>query len=108
MQIEDFILHLQTPDNRSGSASTREPHRCSGLRLAPGPRLPGPLRHDLLRHARGLGRHGLHLDKPLTGPDCTLFDVLDATAYVTPAQVAKGDTITADYSAFGTVSCHFG
>lgn len=25
------------------------------------------------------------LDKPLPGPDCTLFDVLDATAYVTPA-----------------------
>jgi len=25
------------------------------------------------------------LDKPLSGPDCTLFDVLDATAYVTPA-----------------------
>jgi 2-oxo-hept-3-ene-1,7-dioate hydratase len=25
------------------------------------------------------------LDKPLAGPDCTLFDVLDATAYVTPA-----------------------
>jgi len=25
------------------------------------------------------------LDKPLGGPDCTLFDVLDATAYVTPA-----------------------
>jgi 2-oxo-hept-3-ene-1,7-dioate hydratase len=25
------------------------------------------------------------LAKPLAGPDCTLFDVLDATAYVTPA-----------------------
>jgi 2-oxo-hept-3-ene-1,7-dioate hydratase len=25
------------------------------------------------------------LAKPLSGPDCTLFDVLDATAYVTPA-----------------------
>ncbi|VTU41278.1 2-keto-4-pentenoate hydratase [Variovorax sp. PBS-H4] len=25
------------------------------------------------------------LRKPLSGPDCTLFDVLDATAYVTPA-----------------------
>ena len=25
------------------------------------------------------------LDKPLSGPDCTLFDVLDATGYVTPA-----------------------
>jgi 2-oxo-hept-3-ene-1,7-dioate hydratase len=25
------------------------------------------------------------LDKPLTGPHCSLFDVLDATAYVTPA-----------------------
>jgi len=25
------------------------------------------------------------LDKPLAGPDCTLFDVLDATAYVMPA-----------------------
>lgn len=25
------------------------------------------------------------LDKPLSGPHCTLFDVLDATAYVTPA-----------------------
>ncbi|KAF7962241.1 2-oxo-hepta-3-ene-1,7-dioate hydratase [Cupriavidus sp. UYMU48A] len=25
------------------------------------------------------------LDKPLSGPDCTLFDVLDATAYITPA-----------------------
>ncbi|MES2183739.1 MAG: 2-oxo-hepta-3-ene-1,7-dioic acid hydratase [Pseudomonadota bacterium] len=25
------------------------------------------------------------LDRPLAGPDCTLFDVLDATAYVTPA-----------------------
>jgi 2-oxo-hept-3-ene-1,7-dioate hydratase len=25
------------------------------------------------------------LHRPLTGPDCTLFDVLDATAYVTPA-----------------------
>ncbi|WP_454726990.1 MULTISPECIES: 2-oxo-hept-4-ene-1,7-dioate hydratase [Cupriavidus] len=25
------------------------------------------------------------LDKPLSGPDCTLFDVLDATRYVTPA-----------------------
>jgi len=25
------------------------------------------------------------LAKPLTGPDCTLFDVLDATAYVVPA-----------------------
>jgi 2-oxo-hept-3-ene-1,7-dioate hydratase len=25
------------------------------------------------------------LDKPLAGPHCTLFDVLDATAYVTPA-----------------------
>ncbi|MEO6897142.1 MAG: 2-oxo-hepta-3-ene-1,7-dioic acid hydratase, partial [Caldimonas sp.] len=25
------------------------------------------------------------LDKPLAGPDCTLFDVLDATGYVTPA-----------------------
>ncbi|MCB2001774.1 MAG: 2-oxo-hepta-3-ene-1,7-dioic acid hydratase, partial [Rhodoferax sp.] len=25
------------------------------------------------------------LDKPLSGPDCSLFDVLDATAYVTPA-----------------------
>lgn len=25
------------------------------------------------------------LGKPLTGPHCTLFDVLDATAYVTPA-----------------------
>jgi 2-oxo-hept-3-ene-1,7-dioate hydratase len=25
------------------------------------------------------------LDKPLTGPECTLFDVLDATAYVMPA-----------------------
>ncbi|MFZ3119574.1 MAG: 2-oxo-hepta-3-ene-1,7-dioic acid hydratase [Variovorax sp.] len=25
------------------------------------------------------------LARPLTGPDCTLFDVLDATAYVTPA-----------------------
>lgn len=25
------------------------------------------------------------LDKPLSGPECTLFDVLDATAYVTPA-----------------------
>lgn len=25
------------------------------------------------------------LDKPLAGPDCTLFDVLDATRYVTPA-----------------------
>jgi 2-oxo-hept-3-ene-1,7-dioate hydratase len=24
------------------------------------------------------------LDKPLSGPDCSLFDVLDATAYVTP------------------------
>ena len=23
--------------------------------------------------------------KPLSGPHCTLFDVLDATAYVTPA-----------------------
>ena len=25
------------------------------------------------------------LSRPLSGPDCTLFDVLDATAYVTPA-----------------------
>ncbi|MBV8851558.1 MAG: 2-oxo-hepta-3-ene-1,7-dioic acid hydratase [Methylobacteriaceae bacterium] len=25
------------------------------------------------------------LTKPLAGPDCTIFDVLDATAYVTPA-----------------------
>lgn len=25
------------------------------------------------------------LDKPLTGPDCTIFDVLDATSYVVPA-----------------------
>lgn len=25
------------------------------------------------------------LGKPLSGPDCTLFDVLDATAYITPA-----------------------
>lgn len=25
------------------------------------------------------------LDKPLSGPDCTLFDVLDATRYVVPA-----------------------
>jgi len=25
------------------------------------------------------------LDKPLPGPNCTLFDVLDATAYITPA-----------------------
>jgi len=25
------------------------------------------------------------LDKPLSGPDCSLFDVLNATAYVTPA-----------------------
>ncbi|MGO4153202.1 2-oxo-hept-4-ene-1,7-dioate hydratase [Cupriavidus sp. YAF13] len=25
------------------------------------------------------------LDKPLSGPECTLFDVLDATAYITPA-----------------------
>jgi 2-oxo-hept-3-ene-1,7-dioate hydratase len=25
------------------------------------------------------------LDKPLSGPNCSLFDVLDATAYVTPA-----------------------
>lgn len=25
------------------------------------------------------------LDKPLSGPDCTLFQVLDATAYITPA-----------------------
>ena len=25
------------------------------------------------------------LDKPLSGPDCTLFDVLNATGYVTPA-----------------------
>jgi len=25
------------------------------------------------------------LEKPLTGPDCTLFDVLDATSYVMPA-----------------------
>ena len=25
------------------------------------------------------------LDRPLAGPDCTLYDVLDATAYVTPA-----------------------
>jgi 2-oxo-hept-3-ene-1,7-dioate hydratase len=25
------------------------------------------------------------LERPLSGPDCTLFDVLDATAYVTPA-----------------------
>ncbi|KAF1066393.1 MAG: 2-oxo-hept-4-ene-1,7-dioate hydratase [Pseudomonas citronellolis] len=25
------------------------------------------------------------LSKPLSGPDCSLFDVLDATAYVTPA-----------------------
>ncbi|ODT87364.1 2-oxo-hept-4-ene-1,7-dioate hydratase [Phenylobacterium sp. SCN 70-31] len=26
-----------------------------------------------------------HLKKPLQGPNCTLFDVLDATSYVTPA-----------------------
>jgi 2-oxo-hept-3-ene-1,7-dioate hydratase len=76
----------------------------------------------------------------LAGPDCTLFDVLNATDFVVPAleildtriervdssalaleagqvvlagsfirpiETRKGDTIQADYGAYGTVSCYF-
>jgi 2-oxo-hept-3-ene-1,7-dioate hydratase len=76
----------------------------------------------------------------LAGPDCALFDVLNATDFVVPAlqildtriervdpnglaleagqvvlagsfirpiETRKGDTIQADYGAYGTVSCYF-
>lgn len=35
-------------------------------------------------------------------------DVVLAGSFIRPIEVGKGDTIVADYGAFGTVSCHFG
>ena len=35
-------------------------------------------------------------------------DVVLAGSFIRPIDVARGDTIVADYGAFGTVSCHFG
>ncbi len=34
--------------------------------------------------------------------------VILAGSFIRPIEVAKGDTIVADYGEFGTVSCHFG
>lgn len=35
-------------------------------------------------------------------------EVVLAGSFIRPIEVAKGDTIVADYGQFGTVSCHFG
>lgn len=35
-------------------------------------------------------------------------DVVLAGSFIRPIEVGRGDTIVADYGAFGTVSCHFG
>lgn len=35
-------------------------------------------------------------------------DVVLAGSFIRPIEVGQGDTIVADYGAFGTVSCHFG
>ena len=34
--------------------------------------------------------------------------VILAGSFIRPIEVARGDTVMADYGAFGTVSCHFG
>ncbi|MGJ7565694.1 2-oxo-hept-4-ene-1,7-dioate hydratase [Variovorax sp. GB1R11] len=34
--------------------------------------------------------------------------VILAGSFIRPIEVAKGDTVVADYGSFGTVSCHFG
>jgi 2-oxo-hept-3-ene-1,7-dioate hydratase len=45
----------------------------------------GPIPFDRFHAPRIEVELAFVLSKPLRGPDCTLFDVLDATGYVTPA-----------------------
>ena len=42
------------------------------------------------------------------GVTLQLGQVILAGSFIRPIEVAKGDTIVADYGEFGTVSCHFG
>ena len=49
--------------------------------------------------ANRLHRHGVGL---------RAGEVVLAGSFIRPIDVARGDTITADYGDFGTVSCHFG
>ena len=58
---------------------------------------------DRLFDPRGLAnrlhRHGIALQAG---------EVVLAGSFIRPIDVARGDTIVADYGEFGTVACHFG